>query len=197
MLPVLPARSSENYAVLMKSLLRLLAKYSYLRIAHAVCDANIVFKFLNCTCEFRQSICFSRRCKAFALLPWIDVTVNLGDLVLELCYDLRRAGGMVLPAWADDKHHGAEHHCAPDLQVGDKFYEFEGFIKSWKKRKSKNMIRHGVEQSPYIVIDNTKGGSDRFIRRSIVARNHNDAIKEVWLYEKGGLRLFFKNGKFR
>ena len=69
MLPVLPARSSENYAVLMKSLLRLLAKYSYLRIAHAVCDANIVFKFLNCTCEFRQSICFSRRCKAFALLP--------------------------------------------------------------------------------------------------------------------------------
>lgn len=85
----------------------------------------------------------------------------------------------------------------PDLQVGDKFYEFEGFIKPWKKRKSKNMIRHGVEQSPYIVIDNTKGGSDRFIRRSIVARNHNDAIKEVWLYEKGGLRLFFKNGKFR
>lgn len=33
MLPVLPARSRENYAGLMKSLLRLLAKYPYLRIA--------------------------------------------------------------------------------------------------------------------------------------------------------------------
>ncbi len=85
----------------------------------------------------------------------------------------------------------------PDLQVDDKYYEFEGFVKPWKKRKSKNMIRHGLEQSQYIVIDNTKGGSDRLIRRNIVSRNHNEAIKEVWLYEKGGLRLFFKDGKFQ
>ncbi len=84
----------------------------------------------------------------------------------------------------------------PDLQVGDKFYEFEGFVRPWKKRKSKNMIKHGIEQSPYIIIDNTKGGSDRLIRRNIVSRNHGEAIKEVWLYEKGRLRLFFKDGKF-
>ena len=33
MLPVLPARSQESYAGLMKSLLRLLSQYPYLRIA--------------------------------------------------------------------------------------------------------------------------------------------------------------------
>lgn len=59
------------------------------------------------------------------------------------------------------------------------------------------MLSHGMEQSPYIVINNTKGCSDRFIRKNIIARtNINADIQEVWVYEKGKIRLFFKAGEF-
>ena len=48
------------------------------------------------------------------------------------------------------------------------------------------MLSHGMEQSPYIVINNIKGCSDRFICKNIIARtNVNTDIQEVWGYEKG------------
>ena len=86
----------------------------------------------------------------------------------------------------------------PDFEVDGLFYEFEGFIKPWNKRKVKSMISHGLEQSSRIVIKNTKGCSDRFIRRAIMARRNlpNQNIDEVWIYEKGEIRLFYKDGKF-
>ncbi len=86
----------------------------------------------------------------------------------------------------------------PDLQVGEKFYEFEGFVKPWSKKKVGRMLSHGLQQSSYLIVDNTKGCSDRFIRKMLKARlnTHPNAIKELWIYEKGCVRLFYKDGKF-
>ena len=59
------------------------------------------------------------------------------------------------------------------------------------------MLSHGMEQSPYIVINNIKGCIDRFICKNIIARtNVNTDIQEVWVYEKGKIRSFFKAGEF-
>ena len=84
----------------------------------------------------------------------------------------------------------------PDFKVGNRFFEYETYEPPFKKRKVSNMISHGAKQSPYIVIDNNKGASDRYIRRMILERlkdkNFRYGIEEVWLYEKGKLRLLFK-----
>ncbi|WP_237784762.1 phage minor head protein [Alloprevotella tannerae] len=90
-----------------------------------------------------------------------------------------------------------ERKC-PDFQVDGVFYEYEGFIKPWKKKKVGRMLSHGLEQSSRIIIDNTKGCSERFIRKQIMARIHLPAqvIDEVWIYEKGKVRLFYKDGTF-
>lgn len=89
-----------------------------------------------------------------------------------------------------------ERKC-PDMLVDDVFYEYEGFEKPWKKEKVRRMISHGMKQSANIIINNTKGASDRFLRQAIVARlNIGATIREVWLYKKGFKRLLFQNGKF-
>ena len=90
-----------------------------------------------------------------------------------------------------------ERKCSDLLIDDDLFYEYEGFEKPWKKEKVRRMISHGMKQSALMIINNTRGASDRFIRQAIVARlNVGASIKEVWLYEKGRLRLFFKDGIF-
>lgn len=59
------------------------------------------------------------------------------------------------------------------------------------------MLSHGMAQSPYIIIDNSKGGSDKYIRRAIMARmNLSKGIKDVWLYERGKVRPFYIERKF-
>jgi len=90
-----------------------------------------------------------------------------------------------------------ERKC-PDFQVDGIFYEYESFIKPWNKKKVGRMLSHGLEQSSRIIIDNTKGCSERFIRKQIMARIHLPAqvIDEVWIYEKGKVRLFYKDGTF-
>ncbi|MBQ8958636.1 MAG: hypothetical protein IJ057_09100 [Bacteroidales bacterium] len=89
-----------------------------------------------------------------------------------------------------------ERKC-PDILVGDLFYEYESYERPWNKRKISNMLSHGLKQSSRIIIDNNKGASDRFIRKAVAARLHiNQQIDEVWIYEKGSLRLFFKDGEF-
>ena len=84
----------------------------------------------------------------------------------------------------------------PDLRIEGKYYEYEGFVGPWSKKKLNRMLSHGAIQSPNLVIKNTKGCSDRFIMRSIGDRlndrNFHHDIKEVWLYEKGNVRLLFK-----
>jgi len=91
-----------------------------------------------------------------------------------------------------------ERKC-PDIRIGGKFYEYESFKRPWNKRKVSNMLSHGFMQSDRIIIDNGGGASDRFIKRAINDRRNlpNAQIKEVWLYEKGKVRLFFKDGKFK
>lgn len=78
-----------------------------------------------------------------------------------------------------------EKKC-PDFSVDGVFYEYEGFAKPWNKKKIRNMISHGLKQSDRIVINNTKGCSDRYLRKAIVARLRFPEIKvsEVWVYEK-------------
>ena len=90
-----------------------------------------------------------------------------------------------------------ERKC-PDLLIDDKFYEYEGFERPWNRRKIKNMLAHGLQQANHIIIDNSKGAADRIIRKAIMARLRiGTDIDEVWLYEKGRKRLFYKNGIFR
>ncbi len=84
----------------------------------------------------------------------------------------------------------------PDLRVDNKMYEYEGFVGSWNKRKLNRMISHGTKQSPFIIIRNTRGCSDRFIISCIFNRIKDKSfkhdIKEVWVYEKGHIRPVYK-----
>lgn len=84
----------------------------------------------------------------------------------------------------------------PDLRIGDKLYEYEGFVGVWSKRKLSRMLSHGAKQSPYIIIKNTKGCSDRFILKCIHDRmkdaSYHYSIMEVWVYEKGRIRQVYK-----
>ena len=90
-----------------------------------------------------------------------------------------------------------ERKC-PDILVGDKYYEYEGFEGKWSKRKTKDMLSHGMVQSPNIIIRNAKGCSDRFIHNMIRARLKAKArIDEVYVYEKGKLRLLFSHGEYK
>jgi len=88
-----------------------------------------------------------------------------------------------------------ERKC-PDLKIGNLFYEYESFIPPFRKKKISSMIAKGTRQSSRIIINNKKGASDRYINRLIYERinnvNFNANIQEVWLYEKGNLRLLFK-----
>ena len=90
-----------------------------------------------------------------------------------------------------------EKKC-PDFSVNGTFYEYEGFVKPWNKKKVGHMLSHGLQQSSRVVINNTKGCSDRFIRKAVMARIHlpGQEVNEVWIYEKGDVRLFYKDRKF-
>lgn len=90
-----------------------------------------------------------------------------------------------------------ENKC-PDFSVDGIFYEYEGFVKPWNKKKVGHMLSHGLQQSSRVVINNTKGCSDRFIRKAVMARIHlpGQEVNEVWIYEKGNVRLFYKDRKF-
>ncbi|MDR2765379.1 MAG: hypothetical protein LBB90_10180 [Tannerella sp.] len=87
-----------------------------------------------------------------------------------------------------------ERKC-PDLIINGKYYEYESFMKPFKKRKMANMISHGTKQSSRIIINNNKGVVDRYIHRNILERlkdkNFKYDIDEVWLYEKGKVKRIF------
>ena len=56
------------------------------------------------------------------------------------------------------------------------------------------MIKNGLQQSENIIINNTKGASDKYILKLVnhrVIRQRQD-INEIWLYEKGKIRLLYK-----
>ena len=81
----------------------------------------------------------------------------------------------------------------PDLLVDDKFYEVETYIPPFSKNKIRNMLKKGLLQSSKIIINNTKGASDRYIKKLIYDRiDKGQTIIEVWLYVKGKIRLLYK-----
>ena len=89
-----------------------------------------------------------------------------------------------------------EKKC-PDLLIGNKLYEYESFQRPWKKEKVGTMMKHGLKQSPNIIIDNNNGASDRYIRKILINKiNQGVRVDELWLYERGKIRKFFGNGKF-
>jgi len=84
----------------------------------------------------------------------------------------------------------------PDLLVDTEFYEYEGYEKPWRKQKVQRMLTNGLRQSSRVIINNNKGVVDRHIRRLIMARvNLKASIDEVWVYEKGAIRLIYKNNR--
>ena len=92
---------------------------------------------------------------------------------------------------------GTEYYRkCPDFRIGDKIYEYEGFVGAWSKEKLSRMLSHGAIQAPHIIIKNTKGCSDRFIVKCIHDRIKDKCFKheiqEVWVYEKGKCRLVYK-----
>lgn len=100
-----------------------------------------------------------------------------------------------------DKYYGlltgtVYYKKCPDLRIGNKLFEYEGYTGVWSKRKLSRMLSHGAKQSPYLIIKNTKGCSDRFILKCIHDRLkdslYNHEIAEVWVYEKGSVRLVYK-----
>jgi hypothetical protein len=89
-----------------------------------------------------------------------------------------------------------ERKC-PDMLIDGNYYEYVGYVKPWNIKKVSRMFSHGLKQSDRLIINNTKGCSDRYLRRQIADRlNIHMPIKEIWTYEKGSKRLIFKEGKF-
>ena len=81
----------------------------------------------------------------------------------------------------------------PDLEIDGIFYEFENYTPPFRKIKISHMLNSGFKQSSRIIINNSKGASDRYVKRLIYDRmDKNRSIDEVWLYEKGTLRRLFK-----
>jgi hypothetical protein len=81
----------------------------------------------------------------------------------------------------------------PDLKIGNHFYEYESFTPPFRTRKLSRMLSHGGKQSARIIINNNKGSSDTYLRRYIHSRlRQTDDFDEVWVYEKGEVRLLFK-----
>jgi hypothetical protein len=85
-----------------------------------------------------------------------------------------------------------ERKC-PDLIADGVFYEYESFVPPFKKEKTGNMLSKGLKQSSYVIINNNKGASDRFIKKNIFDRiKLGQIVDEVLIYEKGKIRLFYK-----
>jgi hypothetical protein len=89
-----------------------------------------------------------------------------------------------------------ERKC-PDFIIDGVFYEYESYQPPFKMRKVSNMISHGAKQSSRIIINNNKGCSDRYILINIHNRLRDKSFKnnidEIWVYEKGKVRLLYKN----
>jgi len=81
----------------------------------------------------------------------------------------------------------------PDLIIDGQFYEVENYLPPFNKDKINGMFTKGLKQSSNIIINNTKGASDRYIKKIIYQRIRlGQDVNEVWLYEKGKIRLFYK-----
>ena len=147
----------------------------------------------NCYFSLRNSNeCLSERnnCCIFALINAKAINMLFQKNIVKK-YLARLPKEQTDHAWNQFKS-----YC-PDLMIDGELYEYEGFEKPWNIKKVSRMFTHGLKQSDRLIINNTKGCSDRYLRRQIADRlNIKMAIAEVWVYEKGRKRLFFKDGIF-
>lgn len=74
----------------------------------------------------------------------------------------------------------------PDLKVGNKYYELEGF-EPGGKNALRNMLNRGKEQAPNIIIKD-EGSTTRYIKKIIKSRVMNgQQINEVWRLKANGV----------
>ena len=80
----------------------------------------------------------------------------------------------------------------PDLLVGTKWYEHEGYTTSNPKKAFKNMLNHGLKQSDRLIID-LPNLTDAYMKRIIRNRiTDGQAIREVWVKNGPEIRLLYK-----
>ena len=83
----------------------------------------------------------------------------------------------------------------PDLLVGSKLYEHEGFKTDNAKRAFSNLMNHGLKQSSRLIIDKPEL-TDAYMKRNIVQRIKDcQVIDEIWLRETDSIRLLFKKSE--
>lgn len=83
----------------------------------------------------------------------------------------------------------------PDLRIGGKWYEHEGFITNNPKRAFSNMVAHGLKQSSRIII-NKPDLTDAYMKRIIKQRiNEGQTIVEVWIIEEDYIRCLYKKSE--
>jgi SPP1 gp7 family putative phage head morphogenesis protein len=74
----------------------------------------------------------------------------------------------------------------PDLKVGDKWYEHEGFISNNPKNAFRNMLNDGLIQCDRLIIDRPDL-TERYMLRGIINRIKNGvAITEILIHESDG-----------
>ena len=79
----------------------------------------------------------------------------------------------------------------PDFCVNGVWYEHEGFTTSDPRNALKNMLSHGLIQSPRIVIEDM-GLSDNTILNRIHTRiQQGQRIEQVWIHNNGNIRLLY------
>jgi hypothetical protein len=117
--------------------------------------------------------------------------------VVQITTDIHFKDSVYQQVFGELKGTKYERKC-PDLIVDGEFYEFESYNPPFNGNKISRMLSKGLKQSSRIIINNSKGTSDKHIIASIHNRirdkkfKHN--IDEVWAYEKGRVRLLFKKG---
>ena len=80
----------------------------------------------------------------------------------------------------------------PDILVGNKWYEHEGFITDNAKRAFSNMMNHGLKQSSRIVIDKPNL-TDAYMKRVIWQRiKDGQSIEEVWIKDGSEFKILYK-----
>lgn len=81
----------------------------------------------------------------------------------------------------------------PDLRIGGKWYEHEGFISNNPKNAFRNMMKDGLLQSNRLILD-CPNLTERYMRRSIFNRvSLGEDIQEIWLRDLDGtLNLLYK-----
>lgn len=80
----------------------------------------------------------------------------------------------------------------PDLWRNGMYYEHEGFITNKPKNAFRNMMRNGLKQSSYLILEDC-GVTDRYALNNIISRvKQGVSIDEVWIKNGKDLRILYK-----